>query len=153
MEIVGSLLVVTVLLVLLRCEASPMPKVLPYPESSFSHLTKNVYSEPAVAKQLTETLQDPEVYPGLWEGDIAGISIDDAYSTWRIGLRWDVFPERKWINSTVPYHISHKYSTKDRETIQSAIYTLSMMTCVDFVPYDGDQEDYLLIWPVENPAG
>lgn len=41
----------------------------------------------------------------------------------------------------------------DRQTIQTAIYTLSLMTCVDFVPYDGSAEDYLLIWPVEEPAG
>lgn len=41
----------------------------------------------------------------------------------------------------------------DRQTIQSAIYTLSLMTCVEFIPYDGVVEDYLLIWPVEEPAG
>jgi hypothetical protein len=41
----------------------------------------------------------------------------------------------------------------DRETIQTALYTLGLMTCIDFVPYDGEVEDYLLIWPVEEPAG
>jgi len=41
----------------------------------------------------------------------------------------------------------------DRVKIQSAVYTLSMMTCINFVPYDGEQKDYLLIWPVEKPAG
>jgi len=42
---------------------------------------------------------------------------------------------------------------EDREIIQSAIYTLNLLTCVKFVPYDGEVEDYLLIWPVEEPAG
>lgn len=27
------------------------------------------------------------------------------------------------------------------------------MTCVNFIPYDGEAEDYLLIWPVQEPAG
>jgi len=148
-------------MLMLRCEATPLPKVMPYPEKSFDYLTKNgmirknkdVLYDQTLQKNLKETQQDPEVYPGLWEGDIAGISTEDAYSNWRIGLRWDVFPERKWINNTVPYHISHKYAPNDRVKIQSAIYTLSMMTCINFVPYDGEQEDYLLIWPVEKPAG
>lgn len=42
---------------------------------------------------------------------------------------------------------------RDRETIQAAIYTMNVMTCLDFVPYDGEAKDYLLIWPVEEPAG
>ena len=27
----------------------------------------------------------------------------------RIGLRWDRFPAKKWKNNTVPYVISHEY--------------------------------------------
>lgn len=110
-------------------------------------------------------------------------SFIQTYYTWRLGLRFEVFPERRWKNATVPYHISHKYSMRsrfsvsdnklpcilltehhatfflfvqgsiDRETIQTALYTIGLMTCIDFVPYDGDAEDYLLIWPVEEPAG
>ena len=41
----------------------------------------------------------------------------------------------------------------DRETIQTAVYTLGLMTCINFIPYDGEVEDYLLIWPVEEPSG
>ena len=119
-------------------------------------------------------------------------SLFQTYHTWRLGLKFDIFPERRWENATVPYHISHKYSKSaslrfsvtierrpglkmacvlylkialttfsvlffqgpvDRETIQTALYTLGLMTCIDFVPYDGEVEDYLLIWPVEEPAG
>lgn len=27
----------------------------------------------------------------------------------RVGLKWDVFPERRWTNDTVPYAISDLY--------------------------------------------
>lgn len=132
--------------------ASPLPKPMPFPEiSSLAFLQKSVVDYDRNV-QLNLKQADPEVSPGMWEGDIAGLSFD-TYYTWRLGLRFEVFPERRWKNATVPYHISHKYSSIDRETIQTALYTIGLMTCIDFVPYDGDAEDYLLIWPVEEPAG
>lgn len=30
---------------------------------------------------------------------------------WRIGLRWDVFPDKLWQNGIVPYVISDLYGT------------------------------------------
>lgn len=141
------------ILALLACApASPLPKPVPLPQTdSLAFLTKSILDyDPSAQNALKDA--DPEVSPGLWEGDIAGLSADNYY-TWRLGLRWDVFPDRRWKNATVPYHISHKYSPFDRQTIQTAIYTLSLMTCVNFIPYDGEAEDYLLIWPVQEPAG
>ena len=37
--------------------------------------------------------------------------------------------------------------------IEDAIKILNFMTCIDFVPWDGEAEDYLVIWPVKKPAG
>lgn len=31
------------------------------------------------------------------------------FDFWRVGLRWDVFPEKLWLNRTVPYLISPLY--------------------------------------------
>lgn len=51
--------------------------------------------------------QDPEVTPGLFQGDMA--ITDDVYKYWRVGLKWDVFPDKLWNNGTVPYVISPLY--------------------------------------------
>lgn len=95
--------------------------------------------------------QDPEITPGLYEGDQA---IDnELYSYFRVGLRWDVFPEKLWTNRTVPYAISPLYEPEDMITILTAIRTISAMTCVKFVKWNGKQEDFLLIWPIKYPKG
>ncbi|KAK2703056.1 hatching enzyme 1.2-like [Artemia franciscana] len=109
--------------------------------------------EKDAAVVLQQSFQDAEVTPGLFQGDIAGFS-PEAYRLWRVGLRWDVFPERKWDNATVPYYISDKYSPTEKQIIQTAVHTLGLLTCVKFVPYEGNKTtDYLLIWPVTRPAG
>lgn len=51
--------------------------------------------------------QDPEVTPGLFQGDMA--MTNEIYKYWRVGLKWDVFPEKLWRNATVPYVISPLY--------------------------------------------
>ncbi|XP_065200288.1 hatching enzyme 1.2-like [Planococcus citri] len=94
---------------------------------------------------------DPEVRPGLFQGDMA--LNNEIYNYWRVGLRWDVFPEKLWKNRTVPYVISPLYETEHYITIYQAIQTLNFMTCVKFVPWDGKAKDYLLIWPVKYPSG
>lgn len=111
---------------------------------------------------------DPEVKPGLFQGDMA--MTNEIYDYWRIGLRWDVFEDKLWDNGIVPYTISPLYGTNftrtyiiksthhivepsDHVTIYKAIRTINYMTCVKFVPWDGKVEDYLLIWPIKYPAG
>lgn len=92
-----------------------------------------------------------ELTPGLFEGDQA---IDnELYSYFRVGLRWDVFPEKLWKNRTVPYAISPLYEPEDMITILTAIRTINSMTCVKFVKWNGKQEDFLLIWPIKYPKG
>lgn len=50
---------------------------------------------------------DPEVTPRLFQGDMA--MTNDVYNYWRVGLKWDVFPNKLWKNGTVPYVISPLY--------------------------------------------
>lgn len=50
---------------------------------------------------------DPEVTPGLFQGDMA--MTNEIYNYWRVGLRWDTFPEKLWENGTIPYVISPLY--------------------------------------------
>ncbi|XP_018332160.1 high choriolytic enzyme 1-like [Agrilus planipennis] len=95
--------------------------------------------------------QDPEVRPGLFQGDMA--MENDIYKYWRIGLRKDIFPEKLWLNKTVPYVISPLYDVTDYVTIYRAIRTINFMTCVKFIPWNGKVSDYLLIWPIKYPAG
>lgn len=65
---------------------------------------------------LLDSEQDPEVTPGLFQGDMA--LTNEVFNYWRVGLRWDVFPEKLWDNNTVPYVISPLYSmTQIRKTI------------------------------------
>uniref|UniRef100_A0A8D9BFH9 Uncharacterized protein n=1 Tax=Cacopsylla melanoneura TaxID=428564 RepID=A0A8D9BFH9_9HEMI len=56
---------------------------------------------------LQDNENDPETKPGLFQGDMA--LNDEVYNYWRVGLRWDVFPEKLWKNRTVPYVISPLY--------------------------------------------
>lgn len=58
---------------------------------------------------------DPEVRPGLFQGDIA---LDlQMYKLWRVGLNWNAFPERMWPNRTVPYAISPLYEPEDQVSV------------------------------------
>lgn len=48
--------------------------------------------------------------PGLFQGDMA--LNNDLYNYWRVGIKWDAFPEKLWENGMVPYTISPLYGTK-----------------------------------------
>lgn len=78
---------------------------------------------------------------------------NEVYDNWRVGLRWDIFPEKLWKNRTVPYVISPLYEPDSYITIYKAIVTLNYMTCVKFVPWNGKAKDFLLIWPIKYPKG
>ncbi|KAF2350378.1 hypothetical protein FHG87_018868 [Trinorchestia longiramus] len=53
-------------------------------------------------------VQDPEVSPGLLQGDIAVATTTDEIIL-RHSINFDVFPERRWPNGTVPYTVSPLY--------------------------------------------
>ncbi|XP_043195409.1 LOW QUALITY PROTEIN: hatching enzyme 1.2-like [Amphibalanus amphitrite] len=103
--------------------------------------------------RLAEELEDAdsEVSAGLYEGDIAGAPFQ--LSQFRVALNPDEFPTRRWDTGVVPYVISPKYKMKEKLFIEDAIRILNFMTCIKFVPWDGEAKDYLVIWPVKKPAG
>ncbi|RZB39119.1 Astacin domain containing protein [Asbolus verrucosus] len=88
---------------------------------------------------------DPEVTPGLFQGDMA--MTDEIYNYWRVGIRWEVFPEKLWINGTVPYVISPIYESADQVTILKAIHILNFMTRIRFVPWNSKTKDYIWSGP------
>lgn len=96
---------------------------------------------------------DPELTPGLVQGDMAGITIDLLPMNNRLGIKWEKLPERRWPNATVPYVISELYGSNEKQMILTALYTLDFLTCIKFVPWDTVMPDYLLIWPMEWPSG
>lgn len=80
--------------------------------SRLAHLGDDVSADEDVAADGNQMEDDPEVRPHLFQGDIA---LDlQMYQMWRVGLNWDMFPERKWLNQTVPYAISPLYEPEDQ---------------------------------------
>ncbi|KAK7079727.1 hypothetical protein SK128_027725 [Halocaridina rubra] len=127
-------------------------KRLQYPHIP-DYVFKNILDyEPNAQEKLLQDHQDPEVTPGFYQGDMAGLG-PNYQAHIRVGLKWEVFPERKWQNGTVPYVISHLYRPHEWNVIDTAIATLNFLTCINFVPWDGTVNDYLLIWPMKSPAG
>lgn len=49
----------------------------------------------------------------MFQGDMA--LTNDMYDLWRVGLKWDVVPERMWQNNTVHYVISPLYGGFHRD--------------------------------------
>ncbi|XP_063859750.1 zinc metalloproteinase nas-4-like isoform X1 [Scylla paramamosain] len=102
---------------------------------------------------LREWTQDPEVTPGLFQGDIVITSYDLLSMSTRVAINWNKYPERRWANATVPFVISELYGTSERKMIMLAFHSLDFLTCIKFVPWDQVTKDYLLIWPMEKPKG
>ena len=53
----------------------------------------------------------------------------------------------------VHLHCCDVTDAADYVTIYKAIRILNSMTCVRFVPWNGEDQDFLLIWPVKQPKG
>ncbi|XP_028139655.1 hatching enzyme 1.2-like [Diabrotica virgifera virgifera] len=111
---------------------------------------------PDIVAKMNETLleeehMDPELSPGLFQGDMA--LTNEFYNYWRVGLKFEIFPDKLWRNGIVPYTISPLYEPSEQVTILKAIKMINFMTCVKFVPWDGKSKDYLLIWPMKYPKG
>ncbi|XP_044008443.1 hatching enzyme 1.2-like isoform X3 [Aphidius gifuensis] len=100
---------------------------------------------------LMNSRQDPEVRPGLYQGDIAMTNED--YNYLRVGLRWDVFSNRMWKNRIVPYVISPLYRAPEYIKILKTLIYLKSMTCINFVPRDKFARDYIIFEPTHNPDG
>uniref|UniRef100_A0A1I8MN63 Metalloendopeptidase n=1 Tax=Musca domestica TaxID=7370 RepID=A0A1I8MN63_MUSDO len=101
---------------------------------------------------LADTGDDPETKPRLYQGDIA---IDPfTYLTLRLGVNPTKHPKRLWPNATIPFEISYLYDSRERRAIERVLKTFNSLTCIKFVPYDGEDDDYILITPPEEgPKG
>lgn len=101
-----------------------------------------VREEIELASELTNDPDaDPEVRPGLYQGDMA--MDDEIYNYWRVGLKWDIFSEKKWKNATIPYVISPLYG-KNARSVRFTIFNDSYRRTVR-VRYDlqGDSHSKL----------
>lgn len=80
--------------------------------------------------------------PNIIENDIA---TDMEENLFRLGLRWDVFPHKKWSNNTIYYIINAKdYAQREQQLIKSAIQSFQFLSCLKFKTWDGDPDkDYL----------
>lgn len=106
---------------------------------------------------------DPEEVPNLFEGDIALQEVSEEVQS-RNGVRAKKRSGRLWPGRRVPYAISPLYSASETIMIEKTIRMMNIMTCVEFVPWQGrmgngtskqaaKKEDLLLIWPVKYPKG
>nr|XP_023024423.1 astacin [Leptinotarsa decemlineata] len=133
------------LLACLECRAR---FILPHVPDMLHPPVPNIVSN---ATNTDEEFLDPELSPGLFQGDMA--LTNEFYNYWRVGIKFDVFPDKMWKNGVVPYTISPLYEPSEEVTIIKAIRYLNFMTCLRFVPWDGKSKDYLLIWPIKYPKG
>jgi len=91
---------------------------------------------------------DAETTPDFLEGDIA---IPEGKS--RLAIDFDRFPAKKWKNNTVPYRISRNHTSSEVLMIESALRTISFVSCVRFEVWDGLKKDYVHFHPDKRRKG
>lgn len=99
-----------------------------------------------------ETLGEPDKSINIVEDDIA---TDLEENLFRISLRWDLYPTKRWINNTVYYRIrTEDYGNREILIIKSALKTFQFLTCLRFEPWDGDEnKDYIHILDSKERRG
>lgn len=107
-----------------------------------------------VASPDTDQDEEAETAPDLVEGDIA-VSEDLAATDPRLRLAVDFvrYPAKRWPNNTVPYRISKNYSSSEVIMIESAMRTISFLSCIQFVEWDGRRKDYVHFHPDKKRLG
>ncbi|XP_063541150.1 low choriolytic enzyme-like [Cydia strobilella] len=108
---------------------------------NLSHLGPQLYGSPnsesgdAVAKWNESSLMNPEEMGEYAEGDILIPKLE------RNGMRDET---SRWPNGIIPYVIEGRYNQEQRDNIMKAIADYHRLTCLRFVPYNG-QKDYITI--------
>ncbi|XP_055850323.1 hatching enzyme 1.2 [Episyrphus balteatus] len=118
-------------------------------ESSIDYYDK----QSSLEESKESTYDDPETMPQLFQGDIA---VDaETYTSLRLGVNPSKYPKRLWPNGNIPFEISKSYNSEERAAIENALRVLNSLTCINFAPYDGEDDDYLYIQPpdVDVPKG
>jgi len=109
------------------------------------HLKK---AETRNENQNDEESSDVETTPDFLEGDIA---IPEGKS--RLTIDFDQFPAKKWKNNTVPYRMSRNHTASEVLIIESALRTISFVSCVKFEKWDGRKKDYIHFQPDKKRKG
>jgi len=91
---------------------------------------------------------DVETEADLLEGDIA---VPEGKS--RLAIDFDIFPAKKWRNQTVQYKISINHTANEVLVIESAIRTISFVSCLKFEKWDGVSRDYIHFQPHKKKKG
>jgi len=91
---------------------------------------------------------DAETAPDFLEGDIA---IPEGRS--RLAVDFDKFPAKKWKNNTVPYRMSRNHTASEVLIIESALRTISFVSCLKFEKWDGKSKDYVHFHPDRRRKG
>ncbi|XP_059054050.1 zinc metalloproteinase nas-1-like [Achroia grisella] len=108
-----------------------------------SHLGTEVYGTPknesgdSVSTWSESSLMNPEEMGGYAEGDIL---IPKPLG--RNGISHETY---RWPGGIIPYVIEGYFNQQQRDTIMSAIADYHRLTCLRFVPYNGKQQDYIII--------
>merc|ERR1719468_688754 len=89
---------------------------------------------------------DDDAAPYLIEGDIALPEDLDPRS--RLAIDFMRHPAKRWPNNTVPYRMSKNYTTSEELMILSAMRTISFVSCIKFVEWDGVRN---VIYPRSSP--
>lgn len=98
-----------------------------------------------------EAFQDDDGAPYLIEGDIALPEDLDPRS--RLAIDFMRHPAKRWPNNTVPYRMSKNYTTSEELMILSAMRTISFVSCIKFVEWDGVRKDYIHFHPHKTRLG
>jgi len=104
---------------------------IPAPPLSPTELEAPLNGEESVGNEI-----DPIEQAGLFEGDIANVTLDELrllrsgdYTRNAIRELW-----KKWPGGKIPYIISSSFSSYERRVIASAIQQYHTKTCIRFVP-------------------
>ncbi|XP_072934624.1 hatching enzyme 1.2-like [Epargyreus clarus] len=128
-------------------EDSDVVEIIPEEHNSIDndidlgHLGSEAYGLPkdesgaAVATWTESSLMNPEEMGEYAEGDILMPQLT------RNGIRDQT---SRWPNGIIPYLIDGRFSQEQRELIMRAIADYHRLTCLRFVPYNG-QTDYIVI--------
>jgi len=163
------MLVQLVELLLLLCWQAPSAMVKASPNNQYknqqeeeqqqqlaSMLIQNYYKDVSDVfeeeQEILEAAGEPDKSINIVEDDIA---TDLEENLFRISLRWDLYPTKRWINNTVYYRIkTEDYGQRELLIIESALKTFQFLTCLRFVPWDGDtNKDYLHILNSKDRPG
>ncbi|CAH0381737.1 unnamed protein product [Bemisia tabaci] len=115
--------------------------LLCYVSFTFSVTTELKYRHPSSPPHMTQALGNnkyPELNSRLFQGDIFVPPIDEG----RNAIRQDTY---LWPNGIVPYTFDSSYTQEEATRVESAMRRIESKTCVHFVPYNGQQRDYIKI--------